>query len=88
MHSILVIVHPADPTDALNRVRAEQFWPRIEGLLKKFAGIEVLGENALLISTAQGLTAFVAVCGTCQNSARKYRCLFFEEEPKWVSSTT
>jgi hypothetical protein len=87
MHSILLLIEqPGAVTSAPMGIQRQLFYTTLPGFLGTHPDIEKITENALLILMQNGLSAFVDICRLCSDAGIPYRCIFFEEPPKWVPS--
>ena len=87
MHSVLVVIEPSPDNDGSVQPNQRQlFYPMMQELLKARKDIDRLGEHVLLIPVHNELFPYTEVCRICSGAGYKYRCIFFDEAPRWVPS--
>ena len=87
MHSILVTFQsPSDDREDTMR-RWRELLSDISGLTRHNENAETLSETVLLIRLDRGLSSWVKVSSRLDREGTPYKVLFFDEEPKWVSSS-
>jgi hypothetical protein len=86
MHSILIVIEK--PTT--DELETQQTWRNatraLYGKIHQLETVEILSENVLLISLANGLQTFESITRICTDWLLPYRVLFFEEAPSWIHS--
>ncbi|KAF0220335.1 MAG: hypothetical protein FD174_1236 [Geobacteraceae bacterium] len=83
--ALIVIVKPITE----KRAEIEKWNNFVETLSQKVSsveGIEMLSENVMQIPLENGLLLFAEVVRTCNLDSYQCKVLFFDEDPKWITS--